>query len=249
VLQALADGRIFADRPGAGPVQVIGLHGWARDRSDLVAALTDLAALNVDLPGFGASPPPPAATGAAGYAAVLADALKGALDGPVVVVAHSFGGRVAVALAAARPDLVRGLVLTGVPLLRPEGPPRQPRLSVRIGRELHRRGLLSDARLEALRQKHGSEDYRRATGVMRDVLVTVVNESYEDELRAVACPVTLVWGTEDTAAPLRVAERAQGLLADADLVTLPGVGHDVPRLRPDALHDAAVRRLESAPRA
>jgi pimeloyl-ACP methyl ester carboxylesterase len=249
VLQALADGQIFADRTGTGPVQVVGLHGWARDRSDLVAALTGFDALNVDLPGFGSSPPPAAATGASGYARVLAEALDGAGTGPVVLIGHSFGGRVAVALAAARPDLVRALVLTGVPLLRPEGPARKPKLSVRLARALHRRGLVNDARLEALRQKHGSDDYRRATGVMRDVLVTVVNESYEDELRALTCPVALVWGEDDTAAPLAIAQRAQSILAEGILVTLPGVGHDVPRHHPEVLHDAAARWLQSAPRA
>lgn len=253
MLQALADGRIFADRTGTGPVQVVGLHGWARDRSDLVAALDGFDALNVDLPGFGASPPPDAATGAAGYARLLANALDGlsndGVEAPVLLLGHSFGGRVAVALAAARPDLVRGLVLTGVPLLRPDGPPRKPHRSVRVAKALHRRGLLSDARLEAVRQRHGSEDYRRAEGVMRDVLVTVVNESYADELRTITCPVTLVWGADDTAAPLAVAQQAEALLQHADLVVLDGVGHDVPRHRPEVLHDATARGLQSAPRA
>ena len=252
MLQALADGRLFADRTGTGPVQVVGLHGWARDRSDLVAALDGFDTLNVDLPGFGASPPPAAAMGAAGSATLLAEALDGAdagvVSGPVVVLGHSFGGRVAVALAAARPDLVCALVLTGVPLLRPGGPTRKPHWSVRLAKALHRRGLLSDARLEAVRQKHGSEDYRRATGVMRDVLVTVVNESYESELRSIACPTTLVWGEDDTAARIDVARRANGMLAHAELVVLPGVGHDVPRRRPDVLRDALARSLESAPR-
>ncbi len=248
MLQALADGRIFADRTGTGPVQVIGLHGWARDRADLVRALEGFDALNLDLPGFGASPPPDAATGAAGYAAVLVDGLDAALDAPVLAVGHSFGGRVAVCAAAQRPDLFSGLVLTGVPLLRPPGPARKPKWSVRLGKELHRRGLLSDARLEARRQKHGSEDYRNATGVMRDVLVTVVNESYERELGMISAPVTLVWGARDTAAPVAVAERAAALLADSELVVLPDVGHDLPWRAPGALHDAVARRLQPAPR-
>jgi len=249
VLQALADGRLFADRTGTGPVQVVGLHGWGRDRSDLTAALAGFSALNLDLPGFGASPPPPARMGAAGYAEMLSSALDGACEAPVVLLGHSFGGRVAVVTAATRPDLVRALVLTGVPLLRSEGAARKSKVSVRLAKALHRRGLLGDARLEAIRVKHGSEDYRHASGVMRDVLVTAVNESYEDELRAVACPVTLVWGADDTAAPVSVAERARALLHDCTLVTLPGVGHDVPRHRPDILRDAVAERLESAPRA
>lgn len=41
----------------------------------------------------------------------LAALLEGTADGPVPVVAHSFGGAIALHLAAARPDLVNALVL------------------------------------------------------------------------------------------------------------------------------------------
>ncbi|WP_422748933.1 alpha/beta fold hydrolase [Mycobacterium sp. WMMD1722] len=43
--------------------------------------------------------------------AALADLLDAEADGPVVVAGHSFGGAVALALAALRPDLVSALVL------------------------------------------------------------------------------------------------------------------------------------------
>ena len=56
--------------------------------------------------------------------------------------------------------------------------------------------------MEALRRRRGSDDYRNATGVMRDVLVIAVNEDYEDLLPRITCPVELVWGDDDTAAPL-----------------------------------------------
>ncbi|MGH2685417.1 MAG: alpha/beta fold hydrolase, partial [Actinomycetota bacterium] len=109
---------------------------------------------------------------------------------------------------------------------------------------LHRRGLFPDDRMESLRRRHGSADYRAATGVMRDVLVRVVNETYEEQLRAVRCPVELVWGDDDTAAPLEAAERAADLLGDlATLTVLPGAGHLTPSTAPDALREALERRL------
>jgi pimeloyl-ACP methyl ester carboxylesterase len=83
--------------------------------------------------------------------------------------------------------------------------------------------------------------------VMRDVLVRVVNESYEDELRQVQCPVELVWGEHDTAVPVAAAMQAERLLADSHLTVLSGIGHDVPKEAPAELRAAVDRRLSAAP--
>ena len=90
--------------------------------------------------------------------------------------------------------------------------------------------------MEAIRRSRGSADYQAASGVMRDILVRVVNESYEDELARIACPVALVWGENDFDVPLAVAERAQEILLSAgsavDLSVLPGIGHLTPTEAP-----------------
>jgi pimeloyl-ACP methyl ester carboxylesterase len=162
----------------------------------------------------------------------------------VVVLGHSFGGRVAVHLAVSRPDRVRALVLTGVPrLVSPDHVPA-PSISLRLVRWLHGRGLVSDGRMEALRRRRGSDDYRNATGVMRDVLVIAVNEHYEDLLPAVECPVELVWGDDDTAAPMSIAERAQSLFGgEATLTIVTGAGHMTPLTAAPALRAALDRHL------
>jgi pimeloyl-ACP methyl ester carboxylesterase len=177
--------------------------------------------------------------GSADYAKALVPVLE-EIGRPIVVLGHSFGGRVAVHLAAQQPDAVVALVLTGVPLFR-TGEARQPPLGFRLARALHRRGLFSDARMEALRQQHGSADYRAATGVMRDVFVKVVNESYDEQLRALSQPVELIWGDDDTEAPLAVAERAAGVLSDARLTVARGAGHLTPLTAPDALRQALIQ--------
>jgi pimeloyl-ACP methyl ester carboxylesterase len=253
-----AHGRLFGVVHGSADAaaSVLALHGWRRTSSDFDKVLSGLSGLSglslgavaLDLPGFGASPEPPSAWGSADYAVAVAAALPAFADGPVVVLGHSFGGRVAVQLAAARPELVRGLVLTGVPLLRPPaGPAAKAALSFRAARWLHRRGVLSDERMESLRRKHGSADYRAATGVMRDVFVRVVNESYEAQLQAVAgagCPVELVWGDDDTEARLDVAQSAMALLGPrAVLTVVPDAGHMTPLSAPDALRAAVERQL------
>ena len=242
MLKAFAGGRLFGTLHGNPPPRVLALHGWGRTSRDFDAVLAGCDALALDLPGFGASPPPPEAWGAGAYAAAVAEAV----EEPVVVVGHSFGGRVAVHLAASRPELVRALVLTGVPLVRPPGAVRRtPAWRFRLARALHRRGLVGDDRMEALRQRYGSADYRAAQGVMRAVHVVAVNETYESELAALRCPVELVWGDGDADVPLSVATAAAELLGDATVTVLPGVGHLVPTAAPADLRAALDRAVSS----
>lgn len=236
-LKAFADGALFGEVYGSGPPRVLALHGWGRDRRDFDLVLDGLDAISLDLPGFGASPPPAAPMGAAGYAR-LAAAAADEFPRPPVVVGHSFGGRVATALAAAHPGAAAGLVLTGAPLLArspADGPRPRTSLVFRMARRARRLGLISEKRWEAARNRRGSDDYRAASGVMRGVLVRVVNESYEEELSRLSCPVRLVWGADDRQVPVAVARRAAQLLGGAPLQVVEGVGHDLPRSAPGRL--------------
>jgi pimeloyl-ACP methyl ester carboxylesterase len=235
---------LFGERFGpAAPV--LALPGWGRSRLDWAGVLASTGGLALDLPGFGATPPPAEAMGAAGYAATVEPVLD-ALGEPVVLAGHSFGGRVAVHLAARRPEAIAGLVLAGVPLVRLRGP--KPRISPRYRalRAAHRLRLVPEEVLERARRRYGSTDYRAASGVMREVLVRVVGESYEEQLTALRCPVRLVWGEGDRVVPPAVAERARELLADGSLIVLVGVGHDVPAQAPAALAEAVRELLPGA---
>ena len=245
-LRALADGALMARFFGDRPPKVLALHGWGRDGADFTEVLDGMAALAPDLPGFGSSPPPAQVWGADQYARQLIPIVE-ETETPIVVVGHSFGGRVAVCLAARRPELVAGLILSGAPLV---GAARRsrPRLSYRLIRWGRNRGLISEARLEALRRQSGSRDYRAARGVMRDVLVKVVNESYEGQLDALSLPVDLIWGAEDLEAPVAKVHAAERRLREAGcavrLEIVPGVGHDLPRRRPRLLGEAIRNMLE-----
>jgi pimeloyl-ACP methyl ester carboxylesterase len=243
MLRSFAAGTLFGARYGDGPPDVLALHGWARTHADFDVVLAGLDAIALDLPGFGASPPPPEAWGAAEYAAAVAPVFDEAFDRPAVVLGHSRGGCIAVELAAAHPDKVHALVLTGVPLLRrPSYGARRPSAGYRMAKALHRAGLVSAARMERLRYERSAPDWRAAEGIMRDVFTRFVNESYADQMRAVQCPVELVWGDRDTAAPIALAEEAAGLIAGAKLHRLAGVGHMTPLEVPDELRAALDRQ-------
>jgi pimeloyl-ACP methyl ester carboxylesterase len=256
MLKSLAGGALFGEVWGEGTPEVLVLHGWARSHADFAAVVGPTApggplpTLAPDLPGFGATPAPPTPWGAADYASALIPLLEGPLSEgggvPKVVLGHSRGGCIAVALAAARPDLVGGLVLTGAPVLPRPGRRRRPAAAFVMARRLHRLGLMSEDRMEKARQRHGSADYRAAGGIMREVFVRMVNERYDDELASLSCPVELVWGDDDADVPVEVARQVQAMLAGskvgaATLTLCPGAGHLTPLTAPGELRTAVLR--------
>jgi pimeloyl-ACP methyl ester carboxylesterase len=90
--------------------------------------------------------------------------------------------------------------------------------------------------MEAARQRYGSRDYRNAHGLLRDILVARVNESYEEELARVRTPVAMVWGARDLDVPESVASRASALLhAPHTFRSVAGVGHLLPTEAPQEL--------------
>lgn len=222
VITALAGGRVLAEKTGSTPPAVVALHGWMRSGADFARILAGLDAVAVHLPGFGRVDPPPTAWGTPEYAADIVAVLEE--TGPAVLLGHSFGGRVAVRVAARRPDLVRGLVLSGVPLLRP-GPAPRPPVGYRVIRALARGGIIPRSVLERRRERTGSADYRAARGVMRDVFVTVVNEDYRDDLASITAPTRFVWGALDDQAPADAGRAASELVAGARWREVPDAGH------------------------
>lgn len=247
-VKAFGPDGIIGEQYGDARPRILALHGWGRTHRDFAALLEGFDAIALDLPGFGSTPEPEAAISAAGYAERVAPVFD-ELELPAVLIGHSFGGRAAVALAAKHPEKVGGLVLTGVPLLRLEqGGRSKVALGYRLLRLAHRLGFVRGDLMERARQRYGSADYRAANGVMREILVKAVNETYEEEMRAVKCPVELVWGELDTAAPLAVGQGALDFLDEAELTVVAGCDHYTPSNAPEALREALRRRLEGITR-
>lgn len=248
MLRAYGDGNVFGEPYGEAPIRVVFLHGWARRALDFAECARELAGQGVgsvalDLPGFGASPLPTVAGGARYYAELLAPVLGQISDGPLVLVGHSNGGNIALVLAVTHPELVSALVVTGSPLLRSPSLAHSP-WRYRVTRFLHAKGIVSEGHMEAARQRYGSTDYRNASGLLRDILVATVNESYEDELARVRVPVTMVWGALDREVPESVARRASALLHTPHTFhSVAGVGHLLPTEAPHELVVATIAAL------
>jgi pimeloyl-ACP methyl ester carboxylesterase len=117
--------RLVYTEEGAGDPPVLLLHGMACDRTQLDLQRHHLAprhrAVSLDLRGHGDSDKPHGEY----TVEVLVEDLRRVIDGlglgRPVVIGHSRGGSIALALAVAHPDLVRALVLLDSGIRPPDG--------------------------------------------------------------------------------------------------------------------------------
>lgn len=195
------------------------LHGWGGSRESLraIAALFQQTYRIhlVDLPGFGEAPPPPPDWNTLDYTDLIQQYLLDRLTGPVVLVGHSFGGRLSVRLAARRLPQVRALVLMGVPGLPAPSFSRKDmrRRAIRLLRQVLRtlEPVTGKWLLDWHTRRFGSTDYL-AAGELRGLLVRTVSEDLTESARAIACPVLLLWGADDQETPPSLGERYAALM-------------------------------------
>lgn len=210
---------------------VVVLHGWGADIEAVRSIISSLAGeaevLALDLPGFGRSEEPPEAWNSELYAEFVGRVLGRFGVSRCHLIGHSAGGRIAICLAAQRPELVDRMILcdsAGIPPRR--GFRYRQRIAVaKVGRVVGQLGPLGGRLQDHLRRKVGSADYLAASPRMRETLRNVVGEDLTSYLTQIEAPCMLIWGSRDEDTPIWMGERMERLLPDAALVVFDGAGH------------------------
>ena len=221
---------------GEGDQSVLLLHGWGGSCESWLPVERDLKAskrvINLDFPGFGQSTEPNRPWSVSEYRDItlaLIDELK--LES-LEIVAHSFGGRVALMLNQARPQLVTKQVLTGCAGLIDTQSASKGNAAHALSRlydnGLSRR-LLGDKGVEkiknAVRSRFGSTDYKNASPMMRECFQLVVKQDLSACLPTIKASTLLIWGANDTATPLWMGQRMEKEIGDAALIVFENCGH------------------------
>ncbi len=217
--------------PNAGQVAgtILFLHGWGADGAiwfPVMQALIDksLTLYSIDFPGFGKSEMPPKAFSVDDYAEIVKEFIQKLALKNCFVVAHSFGGRVAIKLTARYPDLIQKLVLVDSAGVRLKSQKLIFKQSfVRTLKPLLRLPLLRMLRPYAYRW-FASEDYL-AYPQLRETFIKVVNEDLTSILPRITSKTLLIWGSEDHDTPLQAANIMQKNIRHARLVVLKNAGH------------------------
>lgn len=207
---------------GEGP-DVVLLHGWGQNIQMMEPIANNLDGYKftiIDFPGFGKSEEPKEDWDIEKYTELVEKLLKELNIKNPIMVGHSLGGRIAINYSSR--NKVSRVVLFGSPCIRYDS-------DINHAKEkfYHTiKSLPGMSKISEFAKKFiGSEDYRKASPVMRRTLVNIINTDLSKEASMIDAPVLLVWGTNDTEEPIERARDLEKLLKDGALIELEGCSH------------------------
>ena len=215
-------------KSGENGKAVILLHGWGQNIEMMKPIEDHLASnfqvYNIDLPGFGESAEPLESWSVYDYADFLKQFINNFKLYNPILIAHSFGARLAIIYAANNP--VDKMIITGgAGILDERGADYYFKV---YSYKLIKRGLdlfhLNKYKA-ALQKNAGSSDYQNTTGIMRETLVKIVNEDLSKYLEDIKAEVLLVWGDKDEATPLWMAKKMEASIPNVGLAIFEGDDH------------------------
>jgi pimeloyl-ACP methyl ester carboxylesterase len=224
------------DIRGSG-APVLFLHGWggcAQSFAPVSEYLkNDFQTITLDLPGFGESGEPDVPWSVSEYANIVQGLMDSAGIKKTHIIGHSFGGRIAILLAAQNPELVDKMILCDSAGVMPKRGLKYyfKIYKYKLAKIIFKRKTIKSIlkaigiNVEKSIQKAGSEDYRKLNDNMKKTFVKVVNQDLRPYLKKIKSPVLLVWGGMDGDTPLYMAKVMEKEIPDAGLVVYEDAGH------------------------
>ena len=134
------------------------------------------------------------------------------------VIAHSFGGRVAIKLLSRYPDIFSKLVLTGSAGLKPKKTIKKT-LKKAVFNTL--KVLVKKERLKGFYSK----DYQNLSPVMKQSFIKVVNEHLDERVKDIKIPTLIINGKNDKETPPYMSKRLNRLIEGSKIIMLEDAGH------------------------
>ena len=220
----IQDLNVYYEKSGRKGKKVVLLHGWGQNTtmmSFIAEALSKhFIVYNIDFPGFGKSDEPTSVWGCEDYTEFLHNfCVKNKIDNPILI-AHSFGCRIAVRYAYKYGAYK--MVLTGAAGIRDT---RHILWYIKTYSYKLAKKILPKSVVEKYQNKVGSEDYNNTSGIMRQTFVKVVNDDIKPLLKDVDAETLLVFGELDEATPLSKGKLMEKLMPNATLVVFENDDH------------------------
>ncbi len=161
--------------------------------------------------------------GVGDYAEVVSGFIKKLDLKNVVLVGHSFGGRIGIKLASQKPNIIGKLILVdSAGFAMDTGKKLAINLAAKIARPFFKPKIMQGLR-KKIYQAIGSEDYVEASGLTQTYL-QVIGEDLTEDVKKIACPTLIIYGGDDTITPPSYGEKMNSLIPNSKLLILKNAG-------------------------
>lgn len=223
------------------------LHGWGVDSGkylDLKQLLENLGftVFVPDLPGFGKQKLLKNVMNVDDYVDFVKEYIKKNNLEHIIVIAHSFGARIAIKLIAPAKHPVSRLILTGAAGIKPRLAFSKRTLqyfAISLG-ELSNYPMFSFLKQKIRKILYfiiGEWDYYNA-GDLRETFKKVIAEDLLSYLPKIDIPALLVWGENDKVIPVLYGKKMQQLIPNSKLILVEETGHKLPYEAPQRFVEA-----------
>lgn len=226
-MQLVVDGLLTSYQiVGKDEKTILILHGWQRSLSEWMPVAKKLAqdytVILLDLPGFGLTPRPKESYSIYDYAKFVEHFLNKLEIKKVMLIGHSFGGRIGIILGS-KSRLLDKLILVDAAAVEKKSLLVQAKITFNKLAILPVK-LFFPHQVEEIKNKFGSDDYQTA-GNMRDIFIKTVNEDLTPLLSKIEVPTLVIWGEKDSTRPLSEGKLIKDTIHDAKLRVVWGAGH------------------------
>ena len=205
------------------PVVLI-LPGWGNTRNTFTNLITFLKNTHtvyiIDYPGFGNSPLPNKELSIYDYAELIHKFILKEKIKPIII-AHSFGGRIAAILIGKYHLHINKLILIDVAGI------KHFNIKVFLKQKIYKflKLLLNILPLKnkylyhkKLLKLFSSEDYHNLSSIMKKSFINIVNEDLKKYYKLITCETLIIWGKKDLDTPLKDAYYLRKIIKDSGLI-------------------------------
>lgn len=203
---------------------IVFLHGWGADKNSFLwirEYFEDYSLLFVDFPGFGESEQPEKPYGVFEYVSELKELLDKFLIENLILVGHSFGGRVAIKFAFLFQNnyLSFRLCLVDSAGIKPK---RNLKYYYRLYRfKFYKKFFPNSEKLN----NFGSSDYKALSSNMKRTFIRVVNEDLSTYAKYITAKTIIIWGRNDRETKIYMAKKLHKLIKNSKLKIIEDAGH------------------------
>jgi len=208
---------------------VVFLHGWRSEGKIWLGIMEKIVQQNFsvfsfDFPGFGTSQNPPHDFNLADYAQITKDFIKQKVSASkIILVGHSFGGRVAIKILSSQSDLADKLVLVNSAGPKIKTQKKFIKIIAKILKPIFKIPGLRSLRF-FIYKALGAEDYL-ATPHLKKTFLNIINEDLTPLLSQIKTTTLIIWGDRDLTTPLSISQILNKNIPHSDVKIIKDAGH------------------------